>query len=88
MESKCTVNIVDHPTIHVIPSLPLVRIRLLAPAAIKPSAFSSARKRDSIVSIVESAFMLEIMDGERYIRSHDVVCAHMMCLMCHMMQGV
>lgn len=70
VESKCTVNIVDHPIIHVIPSLPLARIRLLGPASIKP--YSSAKKRDSVVSIVEGGIMLEMMDGERYVRSHDV----------------
>ena len=64
-------NIVDHPTIHVIPSLPLARIRLLGPASIKPS-YCSAKKRDSVVSIMEGGIMLEMMDGERYIRSHDV----------------
>lgn len=66
-------DIVDHPTIHVIPSLPLARVRLLAPISIKSSITSGAGKnRDSIVSIVESNNMLEMMDGERYVRSHDV----------------
>ena len=73
MESNCIVNIVDHPTIHVVPSLPLARIRMLAPASIKPSVISGgAKHRDSVVSIVESSIMLEMMDGERYARSHDM----------------
>ena len=72
MESKCIVNIVDHPTINVIPALPLVRIRLLAPASIKSFNLpAGGKQRDSVVSIVESSNMLEMMDGERYVRSHD-----------------
>ena len=83
MESKCTVNIVDHPIIHVIPSLPVARIRLLGPASIKP--YSSARNRDSVVSIMEGGIMLEMMDGERYMRSHHIIRDHMMWD--HMMWG-
>ena len=62
-------NIVDHPIIHVIPSLPLARIRLLGPASLKPT-YASAKKRDSIVSIMEGGIMLEMMDGERYTWDH------------------
>ena len=67
MESECIVNIIDHPVIHVVPSLPLVRIRLLAPLSIKSSVSTAAKNRDSIVSIVESSNMLELMDGEWYV---------------------
>lgn len=71
VESNCT-NIIDHPTIHVIPSLPMARMRLLAPVSIKSSVVTSgAKHRDSVVSIIESSNMLEMIDGERYVRSHD-----------------
>lgn len=67
VKSECILRVTDHPIIHVVPSLPLLRVRLLGPSCVKAPILDNVnnKHRNSIVSIIESNNMLEMMDGER-----------------------